>query len=181
MAYDQSYMRRMTAHHEQGVELAILAADKAQDPNLRALARLMAANQKGEIAVFQQWWRSWFPGTLLPASPEDHATMPGMVSVEQMEGLKRTDGAQFDPLFVSLMTAHHNGAIAMADEVVRSDADLRLRLMSHAIRHSQQGEIQLMHGREGWAAVRSATLSLIAPWAAAPAEQKAQAPLTLRH
>lgn len=171
-AYDQGYMRRMTAHHEQGVELALLAADKAQDPDLRALARLMAANQKGEIAVFRQWWHSWFPGFLPAASPEDHAAMPGMIPADQMESLRRTAGAQFDPLFVSLMTAHHKGAIAMADEVVRSDADLRLRLMSHAIRHSQHGEIELMHGSEGIAAVRSATLSLIAPWAASPVAQR---------
>jgi uncharacterized protein (DUF305 family) len=181
LAYDQSYMRRMTAHHEQGIQLALLATDKAQDSDLRALARLIAANQKGEIAVFRQWWRSWFAGELLPFSPEDHATMPGMIPAEQIEILTRTEGSQFDPLFVSLMTAHHTGAITMADEVVRSDADLRLKLMAHAIRHSQQGEIELMHSSEGIAAVRSATLSLIAPWAAAPAEQRTQAPLAHQH
>jgi uncharacterized protein (DUF305 family) len=177
-AYDQGYMRRMTAHHEQGVELALLGTDKAQDPALRSLARLMAANQKGEIAVFRQWWRSWFSGTLPPASPEDHATMPGMIPANQMEELKRTAGAQFDPLFVSLMTAHHEGAIAMADEALRSEADVRLKLMSHAIRHSQRGEIELMNGSEGLAAVWSATLSLIAPWTTAPTEKMAQAPST---
>jgi len=166
-AYDQSYMRHMTAHHAQGVELAQITIGKAQDPYLRNLAQLMAANQKGEIAIFEQWWRSWFPGSLPPASPEDHATMPGMIPADRMDALRSADGARFDPLFISFMTAHHEGAIAM-DEALREAGDPRLKLMSHAIRHSQRGEIELMHGSEGLAAVKSATLSLSAPSGGAP-------------
>jgi hypothetical protein len=37
-AFDQSYMRRMAAHHAQGVELAQLAIEKARDPYLKSLA-----------------------------------------------------------------------------------------------------------------------------------------------
>jgi uncharacterized protein (DUF305 family) len=162
-AYDQHYMRRMAAHHAQGIELAQLAAERAQDPHLRALVRLMAATQKGEIAVFDQWWRSWFGDALPPASPEDHATMPGMLSMEQIEGLKRAEGVGFDPLFVRLMSIHHEGAIAMAQEALRDAGDLRLKLMSHAIRHEQRGEIALMHGTEGLPAVKAAVSALVRP------------------
>jgi uncharacterized protein (DUF305 family) len=162
-AYDQHYMRRMAAHHAQGIELAQLAAERAQDPHLRALARLMAATQKGEIAVFDQWWRSWFGDALPPASPEDHATMPGMLSMEQLEGLNRAEGVGFDPLFVRLMSIHHEGAIAMAQEALRDAGDLRLKLMSHAIRHEQRGEIALMHGTEGLPAVKAAVSALVRP------------------
>src|SRR5882757_9562155 len=38
---DQTYMRHMRTHHEQGIELASIAAEHAADPHLRALARLM--------------------------------------------------------------------------------------------------------------------------------------------
>jgi uncharacterized protein (DUF305 family) len=175
-AFDQSYMRRMAAHHAQGVALAQLAIEKAQDPYLKNLAHLMGADQKGEIAVFRQWWRSWFSGDLPPPSPQEHATMPGMLPPEQIESLRRTGGAAFDPLFVTLMTTHHKGAIAMAEEALRQAGDIRLRLMAHATRHAQRGEIELMHGTEGWAAVKSATLSLVLPAGEAPAEQKGQAP-----
>jgi len=34
--------------------------------------------------------------------------------------------------------------------------DLRLRIMAHAIRHEQQGEIALTHGLDGTAAVATA-------------------------
>ncbi|MEZ0169523.1 DUF305 domain-containing protein [Microvirga sp. TS319] len=170
-AYDQGYMRRMAAHHAQGIELARIAVEKAQEPYLRDLARLMAANQKGEITIFAQWWRSWFPGPLQPPT-EDYATMPGMLSSGQIESLRRAEGSDFDPLFISLMTMHHKGAILMADEALRQAGDIRLRLMAHATRHSQRGEIEMMHGTEGLAAVKAATLSMIVPVGEASADRR---------
>lgn len=96
-ADDQAYMRRMAAHHVQGIGIAEIAMEKAQDPCLRAIARLMAANRKGEIEVFGQWWRSWFDGPLPPATPEDHAGMPGMIAADRIENLRRAEGATFAP------------------------------------------------------------------------------------
>lgn len=179
-AFDRSYLRRMTAHHLQGVELARLAIDRAQDPYLRSLARLIAADQKGEIAILGQWWRSWFAGDLPPPTPEEHATMPGMLSPEQMESARRAEGPVFDPLFVSLMTMHHKGAILMADEAIREAGDLRLRLMAHATRHAQRGEIELMHGTEGPAAVEAAALAMIVPAGDASADRR-EGPLPSLH
>jgi uncharacterized protein (DUF305 family) len=167
-AFDQAYMRRMAAHHAQGAELALLAADRVQDAHLRALARLMVAEQRGEIAVFDQWWRSWFGGALPPATAEDHAATPGMLPAEEMAVLRQADPSTFDARFAAAMTSHHRGAIAMADEAIREAGDLRLRLMSHAIRHEQRGEIELMHGRQGFTAVRSGVLNMLLPAGAAP-------------
>lgn len=168
VAYDQSYMRRMAAHHAQGVELGMIAVERAQDSHLRALARLIVANQKGEISVFDQWWRSWFDEPLPPADAEDHATMPGMLRAEQLAELRQADPASFDARFIALMTFHHQGAIVMADEALREAGDIRLRLMSHAIRHGQRGEIELMQGRQGFAAVRSGIRNLVQPAGAVP-------------
>jgi uncharacterized protein (DUF305 family) len=172
VAFDQSYMRRMAAHHAQGVELALLAAERAQDAHLRALARLMAAGQRGEIAVFDQWWQSWFDGALPPATAEDHAAMPGMLPPGEMEALRRAEPNIFDARFVAAMTHHHQGAVVMADEALREAGDIRLRLMSHAIRHEQRGEIELMRGSRGFAAVRSAVLNMLLPAGAAPADTR---------
>ncbi len=49
----------------------------------------------------------------------------------------------------------------MADEALTRAGDLRLKLMSHAIRHEQRGEIALMHGTEGFPAVRAAVSALL--------------------
>lgn len=144
--FDQAFMRRMAAHHAQGVELATLAAARAQDAHLRALARLMAAAQNGEIRIFDQWWRSWFGGALPPVGEAEHRAMPGMLSMRQLRALRDAPAERFDRRFVAAMTVHHRGAISMADDALVHGRDIRIRIMAHAIRHEQTGEIALMHG-----------------------------------
>jgi hypothetical protein len=49
----------------------------------------------------------------------------------------------------------------MADQEWHSGGDPRLRIMAHAIRHEQQGEIARMHGSEGIQAVVTATRNVL--------------------
>jgi uncharacterized protein (DUF305 family) len=171
--YDQTYMRRMAAHHEQGVALARLAVVHGSEPGLRSVARLMVAAQAGDIGIFRQWHQSWF-GTGLPAAaPEEHATMPGMLSAAQLVLLGQRRDAAFDALFVALMSHHHSGAIAMADEAMRRAGDPRLRVMAHAIRHSQRGEIVLMQGvSRGPEVAAAAASALLLPAGQGEAERR---------
>jgi uncharacterized protein (DUF305 family) len=89
-------------------------------------------------------------------SAGERAEMPGLLSPDQIGRLKMSETHSFDALFVQLMTFHHAGAVAMADKELRGSGDLRLRLMAHSIRHEQQGEIALMNGVAGFAAVAQA-------------------------
>ena len=159
--YDQSYMRRMAAHHRQGVEIAAIGADHAADPHLRALARMMQPGQNGEIAILSQWWRSWFPGELPDATADEHRTMPGMIAAADIARLRQAPPADFDRLFVSLMSAHHQGAIDMAYDALKNAGDPRLKIISYSIGYEQRGEINLMRGTEpGLATVEEAFASL---------------------
>jgi uncharacterized protein (DUF305 family) len=145
-AEDAAWMRRMGAHHAQGITLARLAEAQAQDTRLRNLARLMMATQAGDIAVLDGWHRGWFGSPLPRATAADHAGMPGMLGEAEVAGLDATEGPAFDTAFILRMTRHHLGAVAMADEALRTAGDPRLRLMGHALRHAQRGEIALLHG-----------------------------------
>ncbi len=166
-AFDRAYMRRMAAHHEQGIRLALLAAERADERRLARLARLMAAQQIGDNAILAQWWRGWYGGDLPGPAREDYA-MPGMLTPTDMQRAGEAAGASFDRLFVALMTRHHEGALARADEAMRMAGDPRLQLMAHAFRHGQRGEIALMHGvAPGFAATRAAWRAMTAPAEAA--------------
>nr|WP_245502406.1 hypothetical protein [Bradyrhizobium betae] len=50
----------------------------------------------------------------------------------------------------------------MADQMWHSPGDIRLRVMAHAIRHEQQGEIALMEHVQGLAAVFAAFRNMLA-------------------
>jgi len=43
--------------------------------------------------------------------------MPGMLTPEQMEALRKAKGAEFDRLFLTGMIQHHNGALPMVKEL----------------------------------------------------------------
>lgn len=86
--------------------------------------------------------------------------MPGYLSERLMRSLESSEPADFDELFILMMTFHHAGAVKMADQRLRQTGDVRLTLMAHAIRHEQQGEIALMHGRRGLPAVSDAIANM---------------------
>ncbi len=45
------------------------------------------------------------------------AAMPGMLTAEQMEGLREAKGAEFDKLFLKGMIQHHQGALTMVKDL----------------------------------------------------------------
>jgi uncharacterized protein (DUF305 family) len=55
--------------------------------------------------------------------------MPGMLTAEQMEALRKAKGAEFDHLFLTGMIQHHQGALVMVKDLFDTagagqDADL---------------------------------------------------------
>ncbi len=144
--FDGAFMRRMAAHHAAGVTLAALAAERASGEDLRALGRLMVAEQEGEIASFERWWESWFGGALPPPPAAEHATMRGMPSDQTLAALDAARGAEFDRRFVDVMVLHHEGAVQMATDAWHHARDPRLRLLATQISHTQEAQITRMLG-----------------------------------
>nr|WP_256466523.1 MULTISPECIES: DUF305 domain-containing protein [unclassified Bradyrhizobium] len=153
---DQAYIRHMTTHHAQGIELARIAAERAQDPHLQKLAMLMIASQAGEKTIFENWWLSWFDTEMPDCTAQERSAMPGFLTPAEMRQVRIAAPEAFARLFVEMMTLHHRGAVKMADQMWHSRGDPRLRIMAHALRHEQQGEIALMQGVSGVAAVATA-------------------------
>ncbi|MDP9380474.1 MAG: DUF305 domain-containing protein, partial [Chloroflexota bacterium] len=146
-SYDASFMRRMAAHHEVGVEMARLAADRAESEDLRTLGRMMVAEQEMEIGILRRWWRSWYEGELPVPTHEEHSAMPGMPPPGAIEQLSRLSGPQFDRRFKELMIAHHEGAVEMSNEAWGRSGQPHLWLLANQIRLAQGRQVKVMMGR----------------------------------
>ncbi|MGY4382699.1 uncharacterized protein (DUF305 family) [Bradyrhizobium sp. i1.3.6] len=109
----------------------------------------------------ETWWLSWFDSEMPDCSTDERATMPGFLTLVEMRQVKAAPADQFDSMFIDAMSRHHAGAVRMADQMWHDHGDLRLRIMAHAIRHEQQGEIALMHGASGFAAVATAFRNML--------------------
>lgn len=114
---DVAFATNMIGHHRQAVTMASLATDRDASPEVVILAAQIASVQGPEIATMSEWLEAW--GKPVPDEGHmDHgagASMPGMMSGEQMEDLNGSEGPAFDKLFLQMMIEHHEGAITMAE------------------------------------------------------------------
>jgi uncharacterized protein (DUF305 family) len=139
---DVAFVQMMIVHHRQAILLAELAPQRAGNAGLRALAGRISVAQGPEI----EWLRRWLQERKLPETDpaHDHDTMPGMQSAAAVAALTAARGADFDRRFITMMTAHHQGAIQMAGDVLGGGADERLREVANEMAVEQGSEIRRM-------------------------------------
>lgn len=120
-AQDVAFAQGMIPHHRQAVTMAGLAASRAQSQAVKDLAAKIEQAQDPEITTMSGWLTSWgeqVPAGEMPGMDHgmDHSGqgMPGMMSDEEMAGLQKASGKDFDTKFLKMMIAHHQGAIEMA-------------------------------------------------------------------
>ncbi|MFD8804188.1 DUF305 domain-containing protein [Streptomyces sp. NPDC059597] len=114
-AQDVAFAQGMIPHHQQALEMARLAAGRAESARVKDLAARIEKAQAPEIRTMSGWLKSW--GEQPPMAGMDHSAhsgMSGMMSGEDMADLEKKKGAAFDSAFLSLMIRHHQGAVEMA-------------------------------------------------------------------
>ncbi|MDQ1248048.1 MAG: hypothetical protein QG597_2420 [Actinomycetota bacterium] len=157
-AGDIAFAQLMIPHHEQAVQMADVALDPTYgaSPQVQALATQIKAAQGPEIAQMQQWLAEWgAPSAMASASTDASGDMPGMdmggvskdgmMTDAQMSALAAAKGPAFDQLWLQMMISHHEGAIAMAEDVSDS-TNPQVKAMAASIITGQQAEISTMQG-----------------------------------
>lgn len=141
---DVVFVEGMIVHHRQAVEMARLVPDRAADPRVRALAERIAIAQEVEITAYESWL------TERPGAFGGHggghgaASHPGMATPEQIAALGTSSGAEFDRSFLELMIAHHEGALAMAEQHRLGGTDVLAQQMADDVTVEQTAEIARM-------------------------------------
>lgn len=142
---DVHFAQMMVPHHEQAVEMADLADDRAGE-EVGELSDEIRDAQGPEIEQMQGMLQDWGEDS---GEDMDHSGMAGMLSDEQMEELADSDGEQFDTLFLELMIEHHEGAVDMAETVLEDGTSPEARELAEEIVDTQEEEIEQMHGMLG--------------------------------
>jgi uncharacterized protein (DUF305 family) len=113
-AADVHFMQGMIGHHAQAIDMVNLLKTRTARGDMKLLGRRIELSQSDEIQLMEGWLRA--RGQPLP-SGHVHALMPGMLTAEQMDRLAHAAGAEFDRLFLEGMIHHHDGALAMVQEL----------------------------------------------------------------
>jgi uncharacterized protein (DUF305 family) len=161
---DVEFMQGMIMHHSQAVEMTALIPSHTENKELRSLGARISSSQSDEIK-FMQRWLATRGEPLSMATPEmddskmpdtdksaDHSThpmalMPGMLTPEQMDALRKAKGAEFDHLFLVGMIQHHNGALIMVKDLFDSPGagqDAELFNFATDVDTGQRAEIRIM-------------------------------------
>ena len=139
---DIMFLQMMIPHHQQAVDMGTLAETRASNPEVKALAAQIKAEQAPEIAQMTKW----LTDAGLPTSASMDMMMDmggGVLSDAQMAALTNARGATFDKLYLEGMIGHHEGAIAMVSMLDKSDNPSTTQL-GKAIVSSQTKQIAEM-------------------------------------
>ena len=135
-AADISFAEEMIPHHEQAVLMSDIALTNSTSDEILALARDIKAVQAPEIEMMAGW---------TGVNPSNHMghMMDGMLSDDQIQQLRDSEGVTFDRLFLEAMIAHHEGAIKMAQKVTGTKSK-KVADLAATIIDTQENEIAFM-------------------------------------
>ena len=152
---DVAFMQGMIMHHSQAVEMTALIPSHTENKDLRSLGARISSSQSDEIKLMQRWLAvrgepisMAMPGKMdMDMLHQPTALMPGMLTPEQMEALRKAKDAEFDRLFLTGMIQHHNGALIMVKDLFDTagagqDADI-FNFATDAD-NTQRAEIRIM-------------------------------------
>jgi len=152
---EAEFMRGMIMHHAQAVEMTALIVSRTENKDLRLLGARISNSQTGEINFMRRWLiaRGEPTSMAMPGMPDmDHTghpmpLMPGMLTPEQMEALRKSKGAEFDRLFLTGMIQHHNGALIMVKDLFDTPGagqDAEVFDFANDADNTQRAEIRVM-------------------------------------
>ena len=144
---DTTFAQMMIIHHEGAIEMSQLAIERAETPEVVALAERIAEAQGPEIDEMTAGLSTWGEDV----SPDDHGgmdmggmDMDGMSQEEMMAQLDAMSGAEFDQTFLEAMIAHHEGAVEMSEQQVAEGQNPDAVALAEKIIADQQAEITEM-------------------------------------
>jgi uncharacterized protein (DUF305 family) len=149
---DVTFAGQMIPHHTQAVRMADLAAQRAGSDQVKQLAATIQAAQQPEIDQLRTMLAGWGAPPAAPAGQMDGmagmdhgaAAMPGMMTDADMTGLSRASGVDFDRRFLTMMIAHHQGAVDMSATELAQGRSPEATALARKISAAQRAEIDQM-------------------------------------
>ena len=143
---DVMFVQMMLPHHEQAVAMSdTLLAKSGVNPDVAALARQIKAAQQPEINTLKGFLTAWGQQEMGGGmGGMNHGSDDGMATEAQLKELDQADAKTGQKTYLELMTAHHRGAIKMAESEVADGKNPDAIGLAKNIITTQQQEVGLM-------------------------------------
>ncbi|RCV54034.1 DUF305 domain-containing protein [Marinitenerispora sediminis] len=151
---DAGFLRDMSAHHAQAVDMSMTVLETAEDPTLRTVAYDIATTQQSQIGRMQGWLVQWGLGARGAQPPmawmaghghgDAPERMPGLATEEDMDALAAAEGEEAEIQYLELMIEHHQGGAEMADAAASLAREPMVTGFARGMAGAQRSEIELM-------------------------------------
>lgn len=168
--FEQQFIDMMVPHHQGALEMARIAEQRSQRPEIRRMADEILRMQQAEIDQLRAWRKAWFgsdqtppmdrmpmiEGMQMPTSG-GHAGHGGGASASQTMDMAadveklRTAPEPFDRAFIDAMIPHHQDAIEASKAASSRAQRDEIKSLAQEIVDGQQREVDaLRQWRQAW-------------------------------
>lgn len=137
---DIMFLQMMIPHHQQAIDISNLALKNSKNPELLALAKIIARDQAAEIIQMKKWLKDAGASEDMGHAMHD---MGGMLSDEELSALNAAQGSTFDRLWLEGMTGHHDGAIHMVQMIEDAD-NMEIKAFGAKVITDQSAQMEQM-------------------------------------
>lgn len=131
---EAKFLTSMTEHHKDGIDMAKMATEKAQNSEVKKLAQKISKDQSAEVKKMEAWKTKWYP---------DINVTPETKKMDTTK-LQQVQGSEFDRTFLEMMTEHHKQAIDMTKNSMEDLQHKENRAMAEKSLKKQTAEIEKM-------------------------------------
>jgi uncharacterized protein (DUF305 family) len=147
---DLGFINDMLDHHDQAVEMSVITLGlPGVSGNVKNFATEVLLQQRYEIGLLEAKLDAWGVERAEPdrqamrwmGMATSVATMPGMASRSELDQLSSAAGVDADRWFLTLMRAHHEGGVHMAEYAMDHASDVEVGALAGRMAYNQQVEI----------------------------------------
>lgn len=138
----ETWARKMIPHHQGALDMSEIVLSDTQDADIRRMAQKTIEMQTGDIAELRRWLETNVGAAAGSAAPGGNAENPYAAAEAKMkDAMMGATGADTDQTWARKMIAHHQGALDMAQVVLRESQDADIRRMAQKTIEMQTADI----------------------------------------
>jgi uncharacterized protein (DUF305 family) len=133
----EQFLNEMIPHHQEAIDTSNLLLKTTTNPDLKNFLTVVVEVQTKEITEMKKWMKDWYGKDYQVKK----AYMPMMGDLTSLSGVIQ------EMAYVNGMIVHHQGAITMAEQVLKlSDLKPEIAAIAKAIIEVQTKEITVLEG-----------------------------------
>ncbi|GAA0793424.1 DUF305 domain-containing protein [Spirilliplanes yamanashiensis] len=136
---DAMFAAMMVPHHEEGMEITKLGAEKATTPEVKEIAQRSMTSQQADLPKLQAIAGS---GGMAPQPMQPPLARFGD---QEMTELRSLSGEEFDLKWLDVLSSHHMAAIMMTDIAMSASAGGEAKALQQKIRDEQLKDVEEMN------------------------------------